>query len=196
VEFVAEGEKDKRGMVPISLENALRLVADPPHAASVAGLAEVAGPERQLGLKVDTLLVGCSKTSLRRAVGVESQVVEAPFLQDFEDTPPALDIHRGIASQRKCDTFVCASQEDAVAVEEQRRTICGDFSEAARNLFGIASNGRLKRQDELAEVRRKLAPEREIFVFEIQLLLLQRERLLLEFHIDVYHLRLILLKHH
>ena len=95
-------------------------------------------------------------------------MVEAPFLQDFEDTPPALDIHRGIASQRKCDTFVGASQEDAVTVEEQRRTIRGDFSEAARNLFGIASNRRLKRQGERAEVRRKLAPEREVFIFEIQ----------------------------
>ena len=127
-----------------------------------------AGPERQLGLEVDALLIGSSKTRLRRAVGVESQVVESPFLQDFENATPSFDIHRRVACERECDALVRASQEDALAVEEQRRTIRGDVSEAAGDFFGIAAGGCLEREGELAEVRRELTPEREVFVFEIQ----------------------------
>ena len=168
MEFVAEGEEDQRGVVAIGLENALRLIANPCHAACVAGLAEVAGPERQLGLDVDALLVGRRETSLRRAVGVEAKVVETPFLQDFENATPSFNIHRRVASEREGDALVRAAQENAVAVEEEFWSTGGDFPEAAGNFLRVATGGRLKGQAELAEVRRKLAPEREVFVFEMQ----------------------------
>ena len=155
-------------MVPIGLENPLSLIANPCHARRIARLAEVAGPERQLGLEVDALLIGSSKTRLRRAVGVESQVVESPFLQDFENATPSFDIHRRVACERECDALVRASHKDALAVEEQRRTIRSDFSEAAGNFLRVATGGRLKGQTEFAEFRRELTPAWKLFVFKIQ----------------------------
>ena len=99
---------------------------------------------------------------------MEAKVVETPFLQDFENATPSFDIHRRVACERECDALVRASHKDALAVEEQRRTIRSDFSEAAGNFLRVATGGRLKGQTEFAKVRRKLAPEREVFIFKIQ----------------------------
>ena len=96
-------------MVPIGLENPLPLVTNPRHTARVAELPEVTGPERQLGLEVDSLLVGCCETSLRGTLGVEAKVVETPFLKDFENATPSFDIHRRVACERECDALVRAS---------------------------------------------------------------------------------------
>jgi hypothetical protein len=140
----------------IGIDDALRLVKKilvDSHATTE--LHTMIRPRRTLGLQIDAYPVGSSESGLRRAIAMETHMVEPILLALQEDAQPL-----GLVSGRKAckgETAVldCATKEEWTPVDEQLTPIDGDLTHAKHRLIDIVA----RLNGELIKVWRKLVPQ-------------------------------------
>ena len=59
-------------------------------------------------------------------------MIQSPLFKDFENSPPSIDVHRGIAGQWEGAAFVGATEKDREIVEGDAHAQAGDFAKSER----------------------------------------------------------------
>ena len=121
-------------MIPISFDHTASLFPNPSNPLFISRGVQFACPEREFRLEIDALFVCCGKAGFRRAVGVETHMIQAPLLEDFENSSPSLYIHRGVTGEGKGAALVGSAKKDGEIVEGDTHTGAGDFAKSERQL--------------------------------------------------------------
>ena len=157
--FVACCHHDKRGMMPIGIENALRLVQQIlVYLLSATQLHAMVWPRRSFGLQIDTHLIGSTEGSIRGTIAVETDMVDAILLTLAENTQPLSLVGRGITRFWEEAVLHRATQEQRIAVDIELAPLDGDVAQTEQ--FLIDSRARLDSQ--LVEFRMELIPQLHI----------------------------------
>jgi hypothetical protein len=119
-------------MIPISFDHTASLFPNPSDAFLIPRGIQFAGPKREFGLKIDSLLVCGGKAGFGGTVGVKTHVVQTPLFEDSENSPPFLHIHRGVTGQWERTPFVGSAEKDWEIVEGDAHPRAGDFAKSER----------------------------------------------------------------
>ena len=97
------------------------------------------GPRRSFGLKIQSELVGCTKGSFGRAIGMETYMVYAIFLALCEYPRPRSFVGGRIASKREAAVVHSASQPYRLAVEVKLSSAEGYLPHSKCRGHGVAA---------------------------------------------------------
>ena len=61
-------------------------------------------------------------------------MIQAPLLEDFENSPPSLHVHRGVPGQWEGAALVSSAEKDGEIVQGNAHPRAGDFSKTKRKL--------------------------------------------------------------
>ena len=87
--FIACSHHDKGGVMTVCVNDALALLQQiPVNRLSSQQLHTMVRPRRTFWLEVEAHLISCSKSRIRRTIGMESHMIETVFLTFPEDTEP------------------------------------------------------------------------------------------------------------
>ena len=104
---------------------------------ALADAGALVGPRRTLDLIIHAQLVGGAEGGLRRAPGVEAQVIEPVCLADSNDPPPCRFVGRRVAGQREDAALQRPTQEDLAAVDRQLGAIDMHLAQPERGRLPI-----------------------------------------------------------
>ena len=121
-------------MISISLDHTASLFPNPSDAFLISWGIQFSGPKREFRLEIDALLICCGEAGFGRAVGVEAHMIQAPLLEDFENSPPFLHIHRGVTGQWERTPFVGSAEKDGEIVQGDAHPRVGNLSKSKRKL--------------------------------------------------------------
>jgi len=144
LEFVSEAKENHGGMISIGLNYTAGLFPNPSNPLFISRGVQFTSPEREFRLEIDALFVCCGEAGFGRAVGVETHMIQAPLLEDFENPPPSLYIHRGVTGQREGAPFVGPAEKDGEIVESDAHAGAGDFAKTERQLPRVLAVIRLQ----------------------------------------------------
>ena len=95
--FITKGKECERRMVAISITDANSLIIKVfVYELSPTQLHSMVRPRWSFRLKIHSRHVCCKESSLRRAVGMEAHMIEAPLLTRLEENQPCLKVRRRI----------------------------------------------------------------------------------------------------
>ena len=116
--LVAMRQHQKRRVVAVAFQQTLGLLIQPSiDQATVANDGSLVCPDATFDLQIHAHLIGHHKGGFRRAPGVETHMVEPMLTDNPKDSPPSLDIHRRVASERKIPRILRPTEEDRSLVE-------------------------------------------------------------------------------
>ena len=110
-QFVAQGKHRERGVVPIGFQDVDPFLSE--EGQQLFSLER--SPEGKLWLKVDSELIRSREGGLRRAPGMEPDVVDPVILTTLEIFDPGGFIHGRVSSGREHAGVVLAAEEDLTA---------------------------------------------------------------------------------
>ena len=134
LKFVSEAKENHGGVISICLDYTASFLPNPGNSLFISCSVQFAGPEREFRLEIDALLICCGEAGFGRAVGVEAHMIQAPLLEDFENSPPSLHVHRGVTGQWEGAPFVGSAEKDGEIVQGDAHPRAGNLSKSKRKL--------------------------------------------------------------